>query len=146
MNFIIIAFISLGLIFLAGLFNGVMDTLSFRYGRSIFPKNEDEFFLGKDERFWNPEISWLNKYKNWPDDKRPKFFLSTTALVMFTDGWHLIKFGMKTCLHSAIVLPVFLGLDWSLWWVLPVAIFLNLFFGFAFNIMYSFVLLKKINK
>ena len=44
--------------FLAGAFNGVSQDLLFHY-------NEFETtFPHADPQFWDPEISWVNKYKN----------------------------------------------------------------------------------
>ena len=92
---------------IAGIANGYMDTLQFHYGRSIFPQEdtEDEYF-GRGYGFWNPGVSWKNKYRDYPTDKRPKFFLSTTLLVMFTDGWHFTQFIMNTCIIVAAMPPV----------------------------------------
>lgn len=67
---------------LAGLFNGVMDTLQFHYESSIFPRGS---------LFWNPAISWRNKYKNGDSSQGPRFPGSTTIFVFLTDGWHLMK-------------------------------------------------------
>ena len=67
---------------LAGLFNGVMDTLQFHYESSPFPKGS---------LFWNPVISWRNKYKNGDSSQGPRFPGSTTIFVLLTDGWHLMK-------------------------------------------------------
>jgi len=70
---------------LAAVCNSVMDKLQFHY--------EDSVFSDLSEQYWNPEKSWLNKYKD-PENKdfRPKFFGSTTFLVFLTDGWHLAQF------------------------------------------------------
>lgn len=74
--------ISLILIFLSGMCEGVMDTLSFRYKRFELRHKKAK------DKFWNPEYSWLNKYDS---QMKPKFFGSTTVLVFLTDGWHLMK-------------------------------------------------------
>jgi len=42
---------------------------------------------GRGKQFWDNSISWKNKYK--ADGNTPRFPLSTTALVGFTDGYHL---------------------------------------------------------
>lgn len=36
-------------------------------------------------KFWNPALSWQNKYVNWPEDKR-----RTAVPVFFTDSKHLL--------------------------------------------------------
>jgi hypothetical protein len=74
--------LSLILIFLSGMCEGVMDTLTFHYKR--FEKKHPK---AKD-KFWNPEYSWLNKYDS---QMKPKFIGSTTVFVFVTDGWHLFK-------------------------------------------------------
>ena len=70
---------------LAGMSEGVMDTLQFHYSISIF-------YNFKNKLFWNPQISWQNKYKNGDPTDGPKFLFSTNLLVGLTDGWHLFKF------------------------------------------------------
>lgn len=45
---------------------------------------------GKGNQFWDNQISWKNKYKDFDNgDKRAKFIGSKTVFVGFTDGYHL---------------------------------------------------------
>jgi hypothetical protein len=44
---------------------------------------------GKNRNFFDPRVSWKNKYKNGDPDQGRKFIGSTTFLVMFTDFDHL---------------------------------------------------------
>lgn len=88
-------------VLLAGMANGVMDDLQFHYYDSIASN--------WNEQFWNPEISWRNKYASTEEGAlvRPlqsKFFGSTSFLVFLTDGWHLFKFIFLLCLHMLIAL------------------------------------------
>jgi hypothetical protein len=40
-------------------------------------------------RKWaDPKISFRNKYKAWPSDQRPAYFLSKSVLVFASDGFH----------------------------------------------------------
>lgn len=137
-----VALICATLIFAAGMLNGVMDTLQFHYAGSPFPKGE-ETFLGQKEIYWNPSISWKNKYKDYPSDQRPKFFLSTTWLVSLTDAWHLLKTLMLFCFHGAILYSLIHYYKWPRWILFALVMPLNLFFGLAFTIMYAGVLTKK---
>ncbi|HUV85163.1 MAG TPA: hypothetical protein VMV86_05590 [Methanosarcinales archaeon] len=59
-----------------------------------FPKGS------KGEQWFNPSLSWQNKYK------KTKFwtFVFSTALVMFTDFWHLLKFIIISCVVSAYLI------------------------------------------
>jgi hypothetical protein len=70
---------------LAGFFKAMSDTLRNKYTSSIF-RNWDPLF-------WDPMLSWVNKYKNKKKEDGAKWLgLSTTVLVSLTDGWHLSNF------------------------------------------------------
>ena len=84
------------LIALAGLFNGASDSLKFHFDQS-FARNWKPLF-------WDPAISWRNKYKNGDPKQGRAFFGSTTFLVLFTDAWHLLKFAQMACFRLAVVL------------------------------------------
>lgn len=68
-------------IFVAGLADGTAETLKFHYGRF------DQKFNANDD-YWNPELSWRNKYGQ---NLEPRFPGSTTFLVWTTDGYHLTR-------------------------------------------------------
>lgn len=73
------------------------SVLLFRYETSLFSK--------LNPKFWNPKISWLNKYTIDKDgNKIPKFFLSTTMLVWTTDAYHLLQFIHLTCVQLVVAL------------------------------------------
>jgi hypothetical protein len=120
--------ISIILVFLAGILNASMDVVSSRWDKSIFKKK----FI-KYEKFFNPKISWLNKYKNGVPALGEKFPLSSTSLVFLTDWWHLAKFLMIICLTTAIVFytPIFGIID---------LIIFYLTFSVTFEIFYSKIL------
>lgn len=72
--------------------------------------------------FWGAG-SWKRKYKDWhKDDRRPRFFGSTTFLIMFTDGVHLMQFIMKACFSIGIF-----GLTW--WSVLAFTLWTGIQWG-----------------
>jgi len=87
--------ISIACWILAAICNSIMDTLVHHYPTSIF--ND------KDPQFWNPKISWKNKYKDGVKAFGPAFFLSTGILVAFTDGWHLFKSIMIVLLALSVI-------------------------------------------
>jgi hypothetical protein len=66
------------------MFEAVMDKLQFHYDLSIF-KNF------KNQLFWDPKISWKNKYEDGNPMKGERFFLSKSLFVGVTDAWHLFK-------------------------------------------------------
>ncbi len=95
-----IATIGLGLflVALAGICEAIMDVLQFHFNGSVFDKR-------KNLNFWNPVMSWTNKYKS--DLKTPKFFLSTTLLVCLTDAWHLFKMVRTFLLFIGLPIAVY---------------------------------------
>lgn len=72
------------LILISAVAKAAMDKLQFHYSRSIFSKF-------KNQQFWNPEISWKNKWKNGDKSQGESFFLSSTLFVSITDAWHLFQ-------------------------------------------------------
>ena len=130
--------ITLFLLFLAGALNATMDVLSFRYKTSIFSK------YTKLQEFFNPQESWVNKYKDNNPELGPKFFGSKTFLVFLTDAWHLAKMLMITTFTLAIVFynPV----------IVTESIFVNIVanlllmrvvFSATFELFFSKILIKK---
>ena len=65
------------LLVISAIANALMDYLQFHY----YSLNQ----------FWNPRLSWQNKYKLGDKRKGEAFLFSTTILVGFTDGWHLMQ-------------------------------------------------------
>ena len=119
------------LVILAGIFNAIMDTLSFRYNVSIFNN------YPKWKQYLDPSVSWKNKYKNGDPTQGPRFFGSETFLVFLTDGWHLSKTLMILCFSGAIVTYEALLGPW-----LDVLLFYTLF-GVTFQLFFGTLLIKR---
>ena len=112
----------------AAICESVMDVLQFHYMRSLFK----DF---KNNIFWDPEISWRNKYKKGDPKEGPKFIGSDTLFVGFTDGWHLFKMFRTFCIFLGIF---FLLLQFTSFWVsLLIVVGVRIFFGIAFTIFYD---------
>lgn len=97
--FITVLLIAL-LVALAGVCNGITDTLQFHYTQS--------FARNWRAQYWNPAISWRNKYKRDASGElirplKPRFFGSNTFLVFLTDAWHLFKFLQAALLRLLMV-------------------------------------------
>ncbi|HLF45878.1 MAG TPA: hypothetical protein VI548_05610 [Chitinophagaceae bacterium] len=88
------------LVFAGGSAKGFNETLQFNY--PIFEKT----FPGANKQWFDPKVSWRNKYEGANPDNGPRFFLSTSALVMFTDQYHLNNFIQRTVLMSALVIKI----------------------------------------
>ncbi len=92
------------LVFIAGMSKGVSDTLQFHYPKSVFAT------FANQEQYWNPAISWKNKYKDYDKgDTREAFIFSRSLLVWYTDAWHLAQTIQTLTWALALVLALRLG-------------------------------------
>ena len=85
--------------FLAGLSNGIMDILQFKYKNSFLDK------IDGDGDSFDPLKSWKNKYKDFGSGKFWDFYeyLRKYSLVFTTDLWHLSQWFMITFFSLAII-------------------------------------------
>lgn len=72
--------------FLSGMLDGTIESINYHYESGFKTKFQDA-----DDQFWNPELSWRNKYKNGDPAQGPKFYGSTSALVFTTDAYHALR-------------------------------------------------------
>lgn len=89
-----------GLVFFAGLSKGFNETLQYHWKEfhRQFPKANAQWF--------NPTLSWRNKYKNRDPNQGPKSFLSTSVLAVFTDQYHLNNMVNRLSWTGAIVIHI----------------------------------------
>ena len=85
-------------VLLACFMNAGMDSLRHSFGTS-FAKNWDK-------QFWDPSISWMNKYVNYPEDKSRTKIWFIVIPAPFTDGWHQLKMWMLGFMMIAMSLNV----------------------------------------
>lgn len=78
------------LVFVSGAFEGVMDHL--------------DFHLSNGNQFWDPAVSWTNKYKNH-DPANGKTFAGK-YMVWTTDGWHMMKFGRNLSMFAGFAIHI----------------------------------------
>lgn len=84
------------LITISGISKAIMDTLTHHYSKSIFAR--------WDPLFWNPVLSWKNKYSDAIKLIRKKWFGFVPVPVLFSDGWHLSQSIFLNCLLLSVVL------------------------------------------
>lgn len=118
--------LSLIFILLSGMAKGFMDRINFHWNTMPFyfkthPRNE----------FWNPKLSWRNKYKDRNPENGSRFLFSTNLLVFTTDGWHLAQWFMLLLIGLAVVVytPIF-------YWIVDFVI-IRLMFGIGFFLTYK---------
>lgn len=111
----------------------------FRYETSIF-----SLF---NPKFWNPEVSWLNKYTvDKEGNKIPKFFLSTTVFVWTTDAYHLLQFIYLSCIQFVLALLLNNNIhiiDNKIINCIFIFIGIKSTFSINFELMFSKLLIKK---
>lgn len=88
---------------------GFRDLVSFHWGKS-------PMWMKKREMFWNPELSWRNKYKyrNLSDrlrsDIRPELTFLGKYATGLTDGWHMLELILKICVIFGAITYGLLGI------------------------------------
>lgn len=127
-------FFSFLLFAFAAVCNSMMDVLQFRWKKFRW--------RGKvDPRFWNPAISWENKYIDGDPEKGLKYKGAFGFLANFLDAWHLFKMTMIISLALAVILFPFayqFCLFNSYWlngalWLLLLGAAWNIPFNYCFN-------------
>jgi len=115
----------------SGALDGVKDIVQFKYHkfRDVHPN--------ANEQFWNPQVSWKNKWKNGDINQGEKFFGSSTFLVATTDSFHLLKSAERSFLVAAVV--VNLGRRQKWYWYLIDFAFITLTRNIGFNATYRFI-------
>lgn len=124
---IIICFI---LVLVAGCAYGAMATLQYHFSNSIF--------MNYDIQFWNPTVSWANKYSDAHNLVRKKWLGIMPIPVMFTDGFHLLQ----SIFIEAIFIALIFYRPFTNYILLDLFL-LRLAFGIGFSFFYNWILIKK---
>lgn len=89
-----------GLMILSGACDATAEVVRINY--TYF----DAVFPGANPQFWDAKKSQGNKWKDGNSKNGEKFFLSSTALVWATDGYHLMRTMRNVTMITAIVIPI----------------------------------------
>ena len=120
---------SLSLGFVAGIADGGAESLKFHY-------DQVDARFNLNDSYWNPAVSWRNKYSRGLSTMGPKFPGSTTYLVWTTDGYHMLRSVRNMTITGAIVLHPWSKKKWY-WYVLELvghAVVYNLGFTIGYNL------------
>ena len=71
------------LLYFSGFFNGYRDVLNYHY--YVFKDHHPN----ANDQFWNPAISWKNKYKNNDPSQGPKFWESICDFFIYSVAYNL---------------------------------------------------------
>lgn len=118
--------IAAGLAFTSGMSDGVNQAINHHYHafKRVHP--------GASDQFWNPKLSWTNKY----DSKLP---LATTALVWTTDGHHLTRTLDRSFLVASLTVNFANTKKRKLVWCVLEAAGLMLIRSAGFHLTYSII-------
>jgi len=146
---------------LASICNSVMDTLVHHYHASIFNTGDAE-----DNQYYNPKISWLNKYvgrdvlkgrltwivkiptkikiRGGFDADVKDFDTKIKVHPFFTDAWHFYKSLMVVLLCAAVTFAMKCGIDMDWWVYILYFIGLGTVWNVNFSAFYNRFLIKKV--
>jgi len=135
---VVIAISSL-MIILAGISKAIMDKIQFHFDKSIF--SDDKRFK---ELFWNPKISWRNKWSfNAQEHKLEERFLgSSTVFVWTTDAWHCFQFILYNLVFGVIGLRPEFTNNIVLNLLVSLIVFKSLFTA-TFELFFRYIFEKK---
>jgi len=89
-----------GLMIVSGFSDGTAEVLRINYSRF------EARFPNANGQYWNPNESYKNKWKNGDINQGEKFFLSSTALVWTTDGYHMARMVRNCTMVAAVTIPI----------------------------------------
>lgn len=121
---------------LSGIADAVMDTIKDHYSVSIFSRF--------NEKYWNPSISWKNKYVNGKPEngfiKVNIFGFKINKHVAFTDAWHLFKSIREVLIGLSITSGVYFGTQIGLFYTALFLIVLGCVRNICFSLFYDKIL------
>jgi hypothetical protein len=84
--------------FVSGMMDGTIESINYHYHNGFKTR-----YKNANDQFWNPELSWKNKYLNGDPKNGPKFYGSTTSLVFTTDAYHLLRTSKRSLDGATLV-------------------------------------------
>lgn len=123
--------ITTGLVFLSGICDGISQTLYAHY--PVF----QETFPNARAQYWDPSISWKNKYQNGDPLQGERFPGSSSVFVFSTDAYHLFRTLQKAQLIAIGGLEFSDKKSWEMY-LLDVAIY-SLVYSAGFHLTYSII-------
>lgn len=126
--------ISLVLFGLAAICDAIRDKITHHFEKSIFNK--------MNPKWWNPKISWRNKYVDGDLKKGFRYKGPLAAMNNFLDAWHTFKVIEIILLASAVVIqmPTF-GFGFLAYGAYMIAF--GIVWNIPFNTFYNKILTKK---
>lgn len=106
---LLVQVVSYLLTFASGMADGGAEALKWRYDRV-------DMNFNLNDSYWNPQVSYRNKYKGGITANGPKFPGSTTYLVWTTDGYHMLRMVRNTTFIGGVTIRIGKGVKRRKWW------------------------------
>jgi len=105
--------------------------INYSYFGAVFP--------GANPKFWDAKQSQGNKWKDGNSKNGEKFFLSSTALVWTTDGYHLSRTIRNCTMIAAVCIPIGKRKNWKQYAAEGLIYYCSYTAGFtlAYNVIYK---------
>jgi len=139
MSHLYIYIIPIVLYCISGICDAVIDTLQFHFSTSIFS--------GKNDKYWNPRVSWTNKYIDNDQRKGLKYYYSNSVFqinvpIILSDAFHLFKFLREFFNVAAIIVAAFIGFNYGVLYLCMYFVMLGELRNQAFNLFFNHILIK----
>jgi hypothetical protein len=122
--------IGLLIVCISAISEAVMDKIQFHYDSTRIKSF-------KNQLFWNPSISWKNKWKDGEPKNGEKFWGSSTIFVGLTDAWHLFKTFKNLSIFAGLFL-IAIGIKSGLL-LLVLFIIARILYGLVFSIVFKYL-------
>ena len=119
----------------SGVFKAIRDTLVHHFDDSIF----SDF----NRQFWDGRISPANKWKNGDKAQGERFFLSSTLLVGFTDGWHMMGMIQEFLWQFAFATWICVALNQKWYFIMVILFAIKFVYDCSFHFPYTYWFIKK---
>lgn len=128
-------YLTISFIILGSGFNAVTDVLDHHYSDSVFSEY--------NEQYWNPAVSWTNKYIDGDKSQGRKqwhiIFFNLPIPVVWSDAWHLFKMLWIVMMLLAIAINLSKEFWEKVYWFFLLGILWNA----VFELFYSKILRKE---
>lgn len=123
----------------SGIMDALMDTIKDHFSESIFSK--------LNQQFWNPSVSWTNKYKNHDHTQGHATFtifgIRFNTIDAFSDAWHISKVIREGYIVLAILSIFFCSSNCQTIQIIITFISLLIFRNAAFVLFYNRIFMIK---
>lgn len=131
--------ISLLFFVLASVCNAIMDVISHHWDQCVFKR------MNLNPQYWNPAISWRNKYISGSPIYGRKKWLGINIHESFTDAWHFFKSLMIIFICLSIAFSyhwkIALEHDYKMLTMLAIVIVFGTVWNFVFSLFYKKILM-----